>query len=71
MKCRKMWHFIRVSSLSSADFFQNQLFFSKNYFRNTIRMSNILDPDQWVQSVCKGYQQMTLGGKELYLQAFS
>ena len=33
-------------------------------------MSNRLDPDQasgmlWVQSVCKGYQQTTLGGKEL------
>ena len=31
--------------LSSADFFQNQLFF-KNSFRNTIRVSNSLDPDQ-------------------------
>ena len=27
-------------------FYQNQLFFSKNYFRNTIRVSNSLDPDQ-------------------------
>ena len=36
-------------------------------------MSNSLDPDQagrllgliWAQTVCKGYQQMTLAGKEL------
>ena len=36
-------------------------------FRNTIRVSNSLDPDQtrrfvgliWVQTVCKGYQLMT------------
>ena len=31
--------------LSPADFFQNP-FFSKNYFRNTIRASNSLDSDQ-------------------------
>ena len=31
--------------LSSAEFFQNQLF-SKNSFRNTFRVSNCLDPDQ-------------------------
>ena len=42
----------------------------KKSFRNTIRVSNSLDPDQarhFVQSVCKGYQQMTspLAGKEL------
>ena len=30
---------------SSVDFFQTQLF-SKNSFRNTIRVSNRLDPDQ-------------------------
>ena len=36
--------------LSSADFFQNQ-FFSKNSFRNTIRVSNSLDPDQARQFV--------------------
>ena len=30
---------------SAADLFQNQLF-QKNSFRNTIRVSNILDPDQ-------------------------
>ena len=49
--------------LLSADFFQNKL------FMNIIRVSNGLDPDQdhgsvnldliWVQTVCKGYQQMT------------
>ena len=32
--------------LKSADFFQNQLFFSKNSFRNTIRVSYSLDLDQ-------------------------
>ena len=31
--------------LSSADFFQDQFFF-KNSFRNTIRVSSSLDPDQ-------------------------
>ena len=31
--------------LSSVDFFQNQHFL-KNSFRNTIRVSNSLDPDQ-------------------------
>ena len=30
--------------LSFVDFFQNQ--FSKNSFRNTIRVTNIFDPDQ-------------------------
>ena len=47
--------------------------FSKNSFRNTIRESNSLDtirPNKmlgliWIQSVCKGYQQKTLVGKEL------
>ena len=52
--------------LSTAYFFQNQLF-KKNYFRNTICVSNRLDPDQliWVQTVCKSYQQTTLGDNEL------
>ena len=36
--------------LSSADFFQNH-FFSKNSFRNTIRVSNSLDPDKARQNV--------------------
>ena len=39
--------------------------FSKNSFRNTMRVSNSLDPDIpsgliWVQNVSKGYQQKTL-----------
>ena len=50
-----------VMLLSSADFFQ------KNSFRNTIIVSNSLNPDQdrhlsaliCVQTVCKGYQQTT------------
>ena len=38
--------------------------FSKNSFRNTIDVSNCLDPDRMsvlirVQTVCKGYQQTT------------
>ena len=36
--------------LLSADFFLN-LFFSKNSFRNTIRVSNCLNPDQDLHSV--------------------
>ena len=48
-----------------ADFFQKD-FFMKDSFTNTIRVSNSLDqikPDKmsgliWVQTVCKGYQQM-------------
>ena len=50
-----------------------KVLFSKTIFSNTIRESNSMDPDQdpcfdglgliWVQSVCKGYQQMTLVGK--------
>ena len=37
------------------------LTFFKSSFKNTIRVSNCLDPDQSVliQTVCKGYQQMT------------
>ena len=73
--------------LSSADFFKINFF--EIFFRNTIRVSNSLDPDQarcyvgpgkkltggkfrpvtsgltWVQSVCKGYLQTILVGKEL------
>ena len=36
--------------LSSVDFFQNY-FFSKNSYRNTIRVSNGLDPDKDRRSV--------------------
>ena len=52
--------------LSSADIFLHY-FFSNFSFKNNIRMSNSLDPDQDRNSVCpdlgpvfcKGYQQMT------------
>ena len=54
-----------------ADFIKNY-FFSKNSFKNTIRVSNNLDPDQARHYVgpdlgpkCLGYQQTTLVGKEL------
>ena len=54
-------------------FFFSKLTFSKNYFGNTIRVSNSLDPDQARHVVgsdlgpncLQGYQQTTLGGKEL------
>ena len=47
--------------------------FFKNSFRFIIRVSNRLDPDQarcfvgpdLGPNYCKGYQQTTLGGKEL------
>ena len=39
-----------LTYLSSADFFQNQLFL-KNTFGNTIRVSYSLDPDQARHSV--------------------
>ena len=48
--------------LSSADFFQNYIDLSKNYFRNTTRVSNSLDILSvliMVQTVFKDYQQMT------------
>ena len=38
--------------------FFSKLTFSKNYFRNTIRASNGMEPDQ-DQMICKGYQQTT------------
>ena len=53
--------------LLSADFFF-KFNFSKISFRTNIRVSNSLDqdqdgssfnPDLWVQTVCKGLQQMT------------
>ena len=55
---------------SSADIFKIDFF--KNSFRNTIRVSNSLDPHQdrlsfgpnliWVQTFCKGCQQTTKVG---------
>ena len=67
-----LWIFLKIN------------FFSKNNktFRNTIRVSNSLDPDQaqqnigliWVQTVYIGYQQTTkvatLAGKELMYISF-
>ena len=49
--------------LSSADVF-TIIFFLKNSFHNTIRVSNGLDPDQvdvlvWVKTVFKDYKQTT------------
>ena len=43
--------FPEIFLLSSADFFQNYFFFSKNSSRNTIGASNGLDPDQDRRSV--------------------
>ena len=65
---------IFFSILSSADFF-SKFTFSNNSFRDTIKVSSSLDPDQATHSVwpdqdstvCKGYQQMTLVGIELTL----
>ena len=52
--------------------------FLENPFRITIRVSNSLDPDEawrlsgliWVQTVCKGYQQTALVGKELLIYMY-
>ena len=41
--------------LSSADFFQNELF--RKILSGTLSESVLI----WVQTVCKGYQQMTKG----------
>ena len=50
-------------------------FFSKNSYRNTVCQTDwiqitpdILSGLIWVQTVCKGYQQTTLGGKELTVE---
>ena len=67
--------------LSSADFF-SKLTFEINYSRNITRVSNGLDPDHdrrsvlsvliWVQTFCKGYQQMTkvAASKKIVSSAF-
>ena len=49
--------------MSSADFFFFKLTFSENSFRNTIRVSNILDPDQGPN--CLRRQNSLLAKKEL------
>ena len=70
LKLFAYWVIFHAFLLSTVFFSKST--FSKNSFRNTIRESNSLDPDQarqfgliWVQIVCKGYQQTTLVGKEL------
>ena len=54
--------FVDLISLYADNFF-SKLTFSKNNFRNSIRVSNSLDPDLSVliryQTVYKDYQQMT------------
>ena len=40
--------------LSSADFFQNYIFFTNNSFRNSIKVSKYLDPDRGRWSVIPG-----------------
>ena len=50
------------------------IFFFKKSFRNTVRLSNCLDPDQdrhsvvliRVQTVCKNYQQTTAGSRKSF-----
>ena len=60
---------------AADDFFPNHLI---KKMEITIKSKNISDPDQaniflsgliWVQTVCKVYQQMTIEGKELRIQA--
>ena len=54
---------------SLLDFFK--IYFFKNSSRNIIKVSDSLDPDQfvsfWVQTVFKGYQQMT-NEKNMHVQ---
>ena len=56
---------INKKSCNFAGFFCH-LLSQKNSFRNTIRESNSMDPDQarHFATVCKGYQQTTLAIKE-------
>ena len=59
----------QVSASGPSGPLVSKLTFSKNSYRNAIRMSNGLDPDQDQQAVCKGYQQMTkvaVARKELF-----
>ena len=62
---------LKAATLVACRYFLHTLFskltFKKNHFRNTIRVSNCLDPDQdrillvliWVQTIGKDYQQRT------------
>ena len=60
--------------LSSADFCQDQCFrkILSGIHSDCQTVGSRSDPSFlssliWIQTVCKGYQQMTLGGKELTL----
>ena len=58
-----------LCSFSLSEFFENSTF-AKNSFRNTIRVSNSLDPDVvsgliWAQTVYIDYHKTTLVGKAL------
>ena len=64
--------FCRVLIIFKINFFEK--FFQKCHLSVTV--SNSLDPDQAqnfvrVQTVCKGYQQMTLVGNELSIESSS
>ena len=55
-------------SLSSANFFQNQIFFEKKiqeYHQSAKQFGSRSGPTFWFPTVCKSYQQMTLVGQEL------
>ena len=57
--------------LFRLEFTQNGRFSQKQSLRDTIRVSNSLDPDQdqcivMVQTVYKGYQQAALADKQVY-----
>ena len=58
-------------SLSSAD-----LFFQKDYFGNTVRVANDLDPDHYQESVCPDLgtnfvQNLSADNKSLHRQGKS
>ena len=68
-KLPSMQRVYNINSLHAGEFFVvcryfSKLTFSKKSFRNTVRVSNGLNPDQasallcmiWVRTVCKGYQ---------------
>ena len=67
------WVILQIFLLSTDFFIKINI--SKNSLRNTIRVSNILDPDQadillgliWVQTFCNSYQQINEVGNELTL----
>ena len=70
--------FFKIFCVLHFDFFTKSTF-SKNSLRNTISVSSSLDPDhtrRFVgsdlgQTVCKSYQQTTLGDKEFIEQSMA